>query len=149
VSARSGHFLRPLLRERERTFVLQDLDAGVPLATAVETAVDSATRRRGLLGRTVFPDGSALVIAPCPAVHTFFMKMRSDIVFASREGVVLKTCAEVPAWRIAFSMTAFATIELPAGTLARTGTARGHRLALAPSDGGELAAAAARNSRAS
>jgi uncharacterized membrane protein (UPF0127 family) len=139
VSARSGHFLRPLLREPERAFVLQDLDAGVPLATTVETAVDSETRRRGLLGRTVFPDGSALVIAPCPAVHTFFMKMSIDIVFASREGVVLKTCAEVPAWRIALSMTAFATIELPAGTLARTGTVRGHRLSVLPADAADAA----------
>jgi len=132
--ARSPHFLRPLLRERDTRFVLQDLDAGVPLATDVETAVDSSTRRRGLLGRTVFPEGSALVIAPCPAVHTFFMKMRIDIVFASRDGVVLKTYAAVPAWRIAFAVRAFAAIELPSGTLARTGTRVGARLSLVPAD---------------
>ena len=116
--------------------MLQDLDAGVPLATAVEAAVDSASRRRGLLGRTIFPEGSALVIAPCPSVHTFFMKMAIDIAFVSRAGVVLKTYAALPAWRIAFSVGAFAAIELPAGTLGRTGTARGHRLELLAAEGG-------------
>jgi len=139
VSGARAHFLRAMLRERERPFVLQDLDAGVPLATTIEIAVDSSTRRRGLLGRTVFPEGSALVIAPCPAVHTFFMKMSIDIVFASRDGVVLKTCARVPAWRIAFRVRAFATIELPAGTLERTGTARGNRLMLLPTNGSDPA----------
>ncbi len=123
-------FLSPLLRARGRPFVLQDLDAAAILATTVDAAVDSATRRRGLLGRTEYPDGSALVIAPCSAIHTFFMRMMIDVIFVSRGGRVLKTYARLPAWRLAFELGAYAVIELPADTLSRTSTQCGNRLAL-------------------
>ena len=71
-----------------------------------------------------------MIIAPCSSVHTFFMRMSIDIAFASRDGRVLKTYAGRPAWRIGFALGAFAAIELPVGTLARTHTKRGDRLRL-------------------
>ena len=92
---------------------------GAVLAREVSTAFDSASRRRGLLGRTSFEDESVIVIAPCNAVHTFFMKFPIDIVFAQRSGVVLKTCSRVPPWRISMAIRAYAVLELPPGTLAR------------------------------
>jgi len=38
------------------------------------------------------------------------------------------------AWRIAVALRAHAVVELPAGTLARSGTRVGHRLATAEPD---------------
>lgn len=125
-------FLSPLLRAPEQHFVLHDLDASTVVATIVEAAVDSAARRRGLLGRTEYAEGSALVIAPCSAIHTFFMQMVIDVVFVSRAGEVLKTYPALPAWRLAVAVGAFAAIEFPVGTLSRSLTRRGHRLALTP-----------------
>ena len=52
----------------------------------LEVAVDSATRKKGLLGRDGLADGSGLVIAPTNAVHTFFMRFPIDIVFVTRAG---------------------------------------------------------------
>ncbi len=54
----------------------------------LEVAVDSATRKKGLLGRDGLADGCGLVIAPTNAVHTFFMRFPIDIVFVteSRRG---------------------------------------------------------------
>ncbi len=52
----------------------------------LEVAVDSATRKKGLLGREGLADGGGLVIAPTNAVHTFFMRFPIDIVFVSRAG---------------------------------------------------------------
>ena len=123
-------FLTPLIHTREGRFALQDIDASTVLATRIEAAFDSETRRRGLLGRSQFADGSALVIAPCSAVHTFFMKMAIDVIFVSRSGVILKIYSSLPAWRLAFAFGAFAAIELPAGTLSRSQTKREHRLHL-------------------
>ena len=124
-------FLQPLLRDPQGPWTLVDADTGTTLVTRVTAAVDSVTRRRGLLGRTEMHD-EALVIAPCNAVHTFFMRMAIDILFVTRDGRVTRALHAVPAWRLTASFRAFATIEMPEGTLARTATSAGHRVALRP-----------------
>lgn len=125
-------FLTPLIHTPDHRFILHDVDAQTVLATRIEAAFNSETRRRGLLGRSDFVEGSALVIAPCSAIHTFFMKMVIDVAFVSRAGVILKIYPSLPAWRLAFAFRAFAAIELPAGTLSRSRTKRQHRLHLSP-----------------
>ena len=111
-------FLSPILGDRARPHSLQIVRNSRTLARRIELAVDSSTRRRGLLGRDTFERGSALIIAPCGAIHTFFMRFAIDIVFVTRDGRVLKTYGGVPRRRIAFSLRAFAAIELPAGAVA-------------------------------
>ena len=101
---------------------------GAVLASHVEVPMDSRGRRRGLLGRDELAAGHALVLAPCGAVHTWFMRFPIDIIFAARDGRILKTAARVPPWRMKGSLRAFATIELPAGALATTGLVPGDRL---------------------
>src|SRR5262249_22224315 len=92
---------------------------GAILASALEPAFDSATRRRGLLGRDAMPEGSGLVIAPCSGIHTCFMRFPIDIIFAKRDGRIVTVRRQVAPWRIALSLRAFAVIELPAGALDR------------------------------
>jgi uncharacterized membrane protein (UPF0127 family) len=87
------------------------------MASRVELAVDSQSRRRGLLGRDGLDEGAALIIAPSSAIHTFSMRFAIDVVFVARDGRVLKTYAAVGPRRIAFSLGAFAVIELPAGAI--------------------------------
>ena len=124
-------FLTPLLQAPEERFVLRHARRNNVIATRIEPAFDSASRRRGLLGRTAFAEGAALIIAPCNSIHTFFMRMAIDVVFVSRGGEVLKTYSDLPAWRIAFALRAFAAIELPSGTVERSDTRRGDQLLLA------------------
>ena len=104
--------------------------AGASWPATVELAVDSESRRRGLLGRDTFDEGSAIIIAPCSAIHTFFMRFAIDVVFVARDGRVLKTYAAIPARRMAFRAGAFAAVELPAGTLARSEARPGDLLQL-------------------
>jgi uncharacterized protein len=122
-------FLRPLLRNPARSWRLVNGDTRAVLASRVHAAVDSASRRRGLLGRTGLDD-EALIIAPCNAVHTFFMRFPIDIVYTDRQGTVTRCVAAVPPWRLSGALRGFATIELPAGAIARTGTRVGQRLEL-------------------
>ena len=96
----------------------------------LEVAVDSATRKKGLLGRDGLSDGSGLVIAPTNAVHTFFMRFPIDIVFVTRAGEVVKVCQAVRAWRMAAAFRAYAVIELAAGGAARAGIHVGDRVAV-------------------
>jgi uncharacterized membrane protein (UPF0127 family) len=113
-------FLTGLLRGAEQQFSLQNVRSGRVVATHVEFALDSQSRRRGLLGRDEFEKGAALIIAPCSSIHTFFMRFAIDAVFVSRDGRVLKTYSTLVPWRMAFSLGAFAVIELPAGALSQS-----------------------------
>jgi uncharacterized membrane protein (UPF0127 family) len=100
------------------------------VAGSVELAVTSATRRRGLLGRTGLTPGHAILIAPCSSIHTWFMQFPIDVIFVKRDGRVVKTRAAIPAWRMAFGWGAFAVVELAAGAIAQCGVKPGDRLEL-------------------
>jgi uncharacterized protein len=98
------------------------------LAESIEAAFDSAARRRGLLRRGSLGDGVALIIAPTNAVHTFFMRFPIDLVFAARDGRVLKIRQRVGPWRVSGARGAFAVVELAAGAAARAELRVGDRL---------------------
>jgi uncharacterized membrane protein (UPF0127 family) len=102
-------------------FELVEQDSGRVLVPALEIAVDSPRRNKGLLGRDGLDEGAGLVIAPTNAVHTFFMRFPIDIVFATKAGQVVKVAQAVPAWRIAVALRGYAVIELPAGAAQRAG----------------------------
>jgi len=125
-------FLKPLLGRPDVRHLLRDETRGVILARTIEAALDSRTRRRGLLGRDGLAPGTALIIAPCNAVHTFFMRFPIDVLFVARDGTVKRVSENVRPWRIRAALTAFATVELAAGAVRASGVARGDRLALAP-----------------
>jgi uncharacterized membrane protein (UPF0127 family) len=74
------------------------------------------------------PEGSALIIAPCQAIHTFSMRFAIDVAFVAKDGLVLKVSQAVPPRRIAVALRAFAVIELPAGALEASDTRPGDRL---------------------
>ena len=127
-----SHFLEPLLREDPGKLVLVNQATGRVLASRVEPALDRSRRNRGLLGRDRLDAEHALVLAPCSAVHTWRMHFAIDIVFAARNGVVIRIADNVPARRIKFSLGAFATIEMRAGVLRCHGVRLGDRLELRP-----------------
>jgi uncharacterized membrane protein (UPF0127 family) len=109
-----------MLRHAERQHALQNVRSGRIVASQIELALDSQSRRRGLLGRDKLDRGAALIIGPCNAIHTFFMRFAIDVVFVARDGRVLKTYSALVPWRIAFSKGAFAVIELPAGAISQS-----------------------------
>lgn len=102
--------------------------SGVVLATRIEVAGNSESRRRGLLGRDRLEPGCGLVIAPSQGVHTFGMRFAIDIVAVSREGVVVKIRSNVRPRRIVIALSAFAILELAAGTAALAQLKVGDRL---------------------
>lgn len=103
-----------------------------PVATSVELAVTRKSRRRGLLGRDRLEDSAALILEPCAAVHTAFMRFHIDVVFVNRGGYAVKIVEDVPPWRIALSARAHAVIEMAAGSLRRLDLSLGDRLYVLP-----------------
>ena len=118
---------------------LTQASAGVTLTNArsrqviardVELALTRSARRQGLLERSALPLDTALLLAPCFMVHTAFMRFPIDIVFVDRRGYVRHLRHHVGPWRMAASARAYATIELPAGTLEKHDILIGDQLCL-------------------
>jgi hypothetical protein len=103
---------------------------GQVLADRADIADTSAKRRRGLLKHTGLQPGEGLWIAPCEGIHTFAMKFPIDVLFVSRKREVVKLRPNMGRSRIALSLLAASVLELPAGTIQRTGTQVGDRLEL-------------------
>ena len=100
------------------------------LAERVEVAVTRRDRRKGLLGRTGLDASSALILAPCAAIHTMFMRFDIDAVFVDDDGRAVKVVRDLSPWRIALDPTAHAVVELPAGSLREREVNIGDRLYL-------------------
>jgi uncharacterized membrane protein (UPF0127 family) len=94
----------------------------------LESAFDSASRKRGLLGRDGLAPAHALIIAPCNGVHTFRMRFPIGVIYARRDGRIVKLRTDLRPGRISLALAAFATIEMAAGTIARTGLRVGDQL---------------------
>ena len=104
ANERTGSSVR-LINERTQSAV----------ASIVEIAVSREDRRRGLLGRNGLDASAAMMLAPCAAVHTAFMRFALDVVFVDRTGRVRKIVRGLEPWRMSASLGAYAAIELAAG----------------------------------
>jgi len=87
------------------------------LAQQVEIAVTRRARRQGLLGRNSLASSSALILAPCVAIHTMFMRFDIDAVFVNEDGRAVKLVQHLMPWRVAVEPFGHAVVELPAGSL--------------------------------
>ena len=102
--------------------------SGEAIATDVELALTRASRRRGLLERDGLDPAAALVLSPCLAVHTAFMRFAIDVIFVDRTGHVVRVVRRLGPWRAAACLRAYATIEFAAGALDRFNLEIGDRL---------------------
>jgi len=105
---------------------------GRSLAATVEMAADSGSRRRGLLGRAGLAEDVAFIIAPCSAVHTFGMQFPIDVIYAARDGRVVKVTERLVRSRLSAAFGAFAAIEMAAGSAARARVTPGDVLQVVP-----------------
>ncbi len=88
------------------------------LAQEVETAHTFFARLRGLMGRRELPDGAALLLEPCPQIHTCFMRFSIDVIFLDAQDRVVAVEENVKPWRMSkFYRSARRTLELPGGSL--------------------------------
>jgi uncharacterized protein len=83
-------------------------------------------RTKGLLGTNSLEAGDGLLIEPCNSIHSFWMRYPFDAVFINREGIVLHTISRMKPNRMSRHVFgARGVLELPAGTIEATGTAKG------------------------
>lgn len=83
-------------------------------------------RLRGLLGRSGLGPGEGLVLRPCRAIHMLGMSFPLDVAFLDPRGNVLAMYHDLrPGARTGWHRAASDALELPAGTLAASGTVEG------------------------
>lgn len=108
---------------------IANVTKGTELADRARLARRPWSRMVGLLGRSALPPGEGLVLVPCASIHTAFMRFPIDVVYADSSRRVVKTVAALRPWRLSGVLRGVRyTVELPAGTIERTGTAMGDEL---------------------
>ncbi len=117
---------------------VRNVSRGTVLAADVETAAGLWGKFMGLMGRPSLPAGAALWLPDSNGIHMMFMRFAIDAIFVGRpDGVdgsrtVVSVHEHLPAWRglVPLVRAAHGVLELPAGTIAATGTTVGDRLLL-------------------
>ncbi len=93
-------------------------------------AVGFLERGRGMIGRN-FSNFDAMVFEKCNCIHTIFMSQKIDVLFLTGDNVVCMAREGLRPWvPFARCAAAVAVIELPDGTIGRTGTREGDILDL-------------------
>jgi len=108
------------------------------LADSLESADSLWARFMGLMGRQTLPDGAGLWLPGGNGIHMMFMRFAIDCVFVGRTSPVdgsyevVAIRRALPPWRgvVWYVRGAHGTLELPVGTIDRTGTAIGDRIML-------------------
>jgi len=109
-----------------------DDTTGAALARQTVHASTFLARLKGLLGRASLAPDEGLLLDPCGSIHTLGMRFPIDVLFLDEAGLVLRALERVAPWRVPSPVRgARRVLELPAGTLARTGTTQGHRVRFA------------------
>lgn len=107
-------------------FAVINVHNGAVLATRAQLASGFCSRLVGLLGRAALEEGEALILRPCNSVHMFFMRFPIDVLFLNRRGRVVGLAWNLPPGAVSrIYPDAFQAVELPAGTLGKTGTSVG------------------------
>ena len=123
------------MEQTARLFSFINLDhGGISVATGVRLAGTSKERRRGLLGLPNGEEFGGLWITPCEAIHTFGMSFCIDLIFLDKSLQARGLRESIRPGRIAICLKAHSVLELPSGTIRRSGTGVGNRLALAGSE---------------
>jgi uncharacterized membrane protein (UPF0127 family) len=109
---------------------IRNVTRNTELGASIQVAETSAERRSGLLKHHGLAPGEGLWIAPCEAVHTFFMKFAIDLVYLDRRHRVKKVRHAVKPWRLSACLAAHSVVELPAGVARSSGTAPGDEISI-------------------
>ena len=116
------------------SWVVTNLTRQAPLATHAQAACTMASRVIGLLGRTGLAAGEGLWIKPCNSIHSLGMRFAFDALFLDKELRVVHLIESMAPWRVSSLVwKANSVLELPAGTIAQTGTQLTDQLSITPS----------------
>lgn len=118
----------PLIIHMEQV-TIRNHTRSTSLGTQISVADTFLTRLVGLLGRRRLAPGTGLLIRPSSGVHTFGMRFPIDVIALDRKDRVHALWPNLRPWRLSgVSWRIASIIELPAGTIERSGVQRGDQM---------------------
>ena len=123
----------------------RNVSRGTELAAHLESAEGLWGRFMGLMGRASLAPGAGLWLPGTNGIHMMFMRFPIDAVFLSRPEAghggaqtVVSVHRGLRAWvgLVPLVRGAYGVLELPVGTIERTGTAVGDLVSLEAGDAG-------------
>ena len=91
---------------------------GEQIAQQVELANTFWGRLKGLMFRKALPAQTALLLDPCPQIHTCFMRFSIDVIFLDENNKVVGVIETMKPWRMSkWYFGSKRTLELPTGSL--------------------------------
>ena len=116
----------------------RNLTRGIALARRAELADTFGARFMGLMGRPPLPPGGGLWLTRTSNIHMLFMRFPIDAIFLGRPAAdgtrrVVALHADLRPWTgvVWYARGADGCLELPAGTVAASGTVVGDLVAFA------------------
>ncbi len=109
--------------------LITNLTRGTTLATDAKMADTWLTRLVGLLNRDNLNAGEALILLPCRAVHTCFMRFGIDVLFISKHNRVVGMVENMVPYKFGKTYKeAYQVVELPVGSIEMTETEIGDEI---------------------
>ncbi len=99
----------------------------------VQVADGFCSRLRGLMLRSpaYLPMGTGLLITPCNSIHMMFMRFAIDVVYLDKDYQVVRVVEQLKPWLgLSLCFPAYATLELPPGSIQKYGICVGDKLSL-------------------
>jgi uncharacterized membrane protein (UPF0127 family) len=107
-----------------------NVSRGIAIGDAIREADTFLARFRGLLGTDGLAPGEGLWVTPCGSIHSFGMRFVFDVLFLGPDLKVVGKYERFRRNRISrVFWNARGVLELPAGTIGRTGTEVGDEIA--------------------
>ena len=107
----------------------RNVTRNVVIGDAVREARTFLARSRGLLWREELATGEGLWISPCRSIHSIGMRFEFDALFLGPDRKVVGQYPAFPRNRVSgVFWGARGVLELPAGTIERTGTEVGDEI---------------------
>lgn len=83
------------------------------------------SRALGLMGKAGLKEGEGLVLKPCTSIHMCFMRFPIDVIFVKGDSII-GLVESIRPWRLSpVFWGATLAIELPAGTIKKSSSAKG------------------------
>jgi uncharacterized membrane protein (UPF0127 family) len=109
------------------------------LATKVRKADSFVTRLVGLLKRKNLGPEEALWLMPSKGIHTIGMKFPIDVVFLSKDNIVLGVVSGMVPFRVSgVRLRGYSVLELPSGTIKKSRTEIGDQLEISLAETSEI-----------